>query len=849
MALPPFLTPVDEDMVEKMPLDAIVVLGCRVGPHGVPSGAAERRIVCARAAYAEHGEPPLILSGGKQWHGLSEADAFARRLQALGVAESRLLREQRSQSTRQNARFSVALAREHGFERLGVVSCEWHLARAVAAFRSYGVHVVAIPAAAPPEISRARRWSELAQAAMDRALIRLERVGLLALCVLSLLACQRAAPPGAGAAPSASAHVVAATSADPLLSGDANLRGAALRSLSRTSDANAVERLLGGLSDDSPQALEFAAFGLGRLGAGRASQLSAALSLRAAGLLAADPAPAELPAMLGALAGALGRLSTEEGERSLRGWLSFEAPLADAAALALGELGARRGHLDDETSVALLDAAERTPLAVDSALYPFSRIRIGQSSLDQRLRDVAVKLAAQPSPARPLALRALDRHDAVDALSHVFEDDALEPELRAELSRTLPRFGEPGLRALGKRLARFPSDAAARTKLLESAEFPAWLALFQALPSEPPGAREALTQVASLDVPSGAWQARRAILLRCEAARLLAGQNIDHVTLKSCDSKPEGRSGQLALVAVLGRGKLTGARAERFRALAVSDDALVRQAALRLLSTHDELDANELLSKALADKAPGTIAAAAEVLAARPERAGKRGVSDALTRALQQQRDGKNPAVASALIDAAAALQVLSLASDLEALCQSPSATLRDHSERALVALGRKGKRCTPSESTPSRDVGLTRSDKLKLAFETELGELTLTLDPSQAPNAVGRIEQLVRSGFYDGLELHRFVPGFVLQFGDRGGDGYGGSGADTLRSEPGPSRFGVRAVGFAESGADTGSSQIFVTLGRFPHLDGNATYLGEAGPGWERLVQGDRILKARIAN
>jgi cyclophilin family peptidyl-prolyl cis-trans isomerase len=133
------------------------------------------------------------------------------------------------------------------------------------------------------------------------------------------------------------------------------------------------------------------------------------------------------------------------------------------------------------------------------------------------------------------------------------------------------------------------------------------------------------------------------------------------------------------------------------------------------------------------------------------------------------------------------------------------------------------------------------------LVFETDAGELTLDIDPARAPVSATRVVELARSGFYDGTSVHRVVPGFVVQFGDREGDGYGGAPRPALRSEPSPGAVEAFAVGIAESGEDTGSSQLFVTLGRFPHLDGHSTLLGTAGKGWERVIEGDRIRRVRI--
>ena len=117
----------------------------------------------------------------------------------------------------------------------------------------------------------------------------------------------------------------------------------------------------------------------------------------------------------------------------------------------------------------------------------------------------------------------------------------------------------------------------------------------------------------------------------------------------------------------------------------------------------------------------------------------------------------------------------------------------------------------------------------------------------SWAPVTAARIAELVRSGFYDGVVFHRVVPGFVVQFGDPGGDGYGGAGKAPLRCETSPATFDAGSVGVALAGRDTGSSQLFVTVASYPHLDGDYPLIGKAGPGWDRIAHGDRIVKARI--
>lgn len=131
-----------------MALDAIVVLGCRSGERGRLFGSALRRVERAARAYAEGAAPLVIASGGKTWFGISEADAFAARLIALGVPVARIVREQSSQTTRGNARYVAEIARERGLARLGIVTCDWHMRRALSAFARHALVVEPLPAVA-----------------------------------------------------------------------------------------------------------------------------------------------------------------------------------------------------------------------------------------------------------------------------------------------------------------------------------------------------------------------------------------------------------------------------------------------------------------------------------------------------------------------------------------------------------------------------------------------------------------------------------------------------------------------------------------------------------------------------
>ena len=53
------------------------------------------------------------------------------------------------------------------------------------------------------------------------------------------------------------------------------------------------------------------------------------------------------------------------------------------------------------------------------------------------------------------------------------------------------------------------------------------------------------------------------------------------------------------------------------------------------------------------------------------------------------------------------------------------------------------------------------------IVFETSEGTFEMETYPNEAPKSVAHILTLVRRNFYNGLRVHRLVPGFVVQFGD----------------------------------------------------------------------------------
>jgi cyclophilin family peptidyl-prolyl cis-trans isomerase len=179
---------------------------------------------------------------------------------------------------------------------------------------------------------------------------------------------------------------------------------------------------------------------------------------------------------------------------------------------------------------------------------------------------------------------------------------------------------------------------------------------------------------------------------------------------------------------------------------------------------------------------------------------------------------------------------------------------MRDRGARALRALGDVSAVCAP-EADADRDAGAAAGAPelahllgrdTRVVFTTDAGDLAITFEPALAPIAATRFVALAKAHFYDGIVAHRVVPGFVVQFGDPDGDGYGGAGS-LLRCETSPVAFGPLDVGVALAGRDTGSSQLFVTLARWPHLEGEYARVGRAEGDWWRVAEGDVIRSVKV--
>jgi uncharacterized SAM-binding protein YcdF (DUF218 family) len=137
--------------------DAIVVLGCRILPSGRPGGPAARRVTTAASAYRAGVAPFIVASGGRRWGAQIEARVLRRELIRAGVPADAVIEELCSLSTYENAIFSAAVLRRVvralgtvRKPRAAIVTCPFHLSRALADFRAASVDAFAFPAPATP---------------------------------------------------------------------------------------------------------------------------------------------------------------------------------------------------------------------------------------------------------------------------------------------------------------------------------------------------------------------------------------------------------------------------------------------------------------------------------------------------------------------------------------------------------------------------------------------------------------------------------------------------------------------------------------------------------------------------
>lgn len=87
---------------------------------------------------------PILATGGAPFGGRPEADAMAETLQRDFHAKDIWIEDQ-SNDTAENALYSASTLKEHGIQRVAVISQAWHLPRAIKLFEQQGLTVYPAP--------------------------------------------------------------------------------------------------------------------------------------------------------------------------------------------------------------------------------------------------------------------------------------------------------------------------------------------------------------------------------------------------------------------------------------------------------------------------------------------------------------------------------------------------------------------------------------------------------------------------------------------------------------------------------------------------------------------------------
>nr|WP_310910057.1 peptidylprolyl isomerase [Clostridium estertheticum] len=123
---------------------------------------------------------------------------------------------------------------------------------------------------------------------------------------------------------------------------------------------------------------------------------------------------------------------------------------------------------------------------------------------------------------------------------------------------------------------------------------------------------------------------------------------------------------------------------------------------------------------------------------------------------------------------------------------------------------------------------------------------IKVELYPEIAPNTVRNFVSLVNSGFYNGLNFHRVIPGFMIQGGDPKGTGTGGPGY-AIKGEFSENNFnntlkhGRGVISMARgTEADSAGSQFFIVVA---DSDNNSTALDGKYASFGKVTKGMEIV------
>lgn len=148
-----------------------------------------------------------------------------------------------------------------------------------------------------------------------------------------------------------------------------------------------------------------------------------------------------------------------------------------------------------------------------------------------------------------------------------------------------------------------------------------------------------------------------------------------------------------------------------------------------------------------------------------------------------------------------------------------------------------------PPEPEPFSTETPTELSQYRAVIETSAGPITIAFLPDQAPGHVRNFLRLAQAGVFDGMSVHRVVPGFALQTGSLSSRGPLTEQQQKYVREL-PPEFNdtrhVKGVVSMARGDDPGSAttSFFIVTGDAPSLDGKYTAFG-------RVIDGLAVVEA----
>ena len=635
---------------------------------------------------------------------------------------------------------------------------------------------------------------------------------------------------GKGVPPPSAVPDLTKLAADP----EARVRLRAALAIGRVGLKEGSPSLIKLLADPDPEVRQAAAFALGLIGDAASgpslvpllSDPTSAVRGRAAeaiGLINAKDAAAAVGAMAADYAKTPSVTSMQADDEQ---WPA--AAEAEAFKLALFALVRLRAY--DALAAAILDGSGRPVSTWWPIAYALQRIEDPRAV--PALREL-VQVRGRYTPAFAIRGLAAAKDEKAGPLVLPLLDPVKTP--REVLAAAIRACGALGVRTAAERLATMASDAKIESNLR--------LEAVNAL-----GALKAVDQLPVIqDLMTDDWPPMRAAALR--AAALVDPESFSLVVSGlDADRHWTVRAALADILATLP----PQVSLERLRPMLQDQDKRVVPAVLRALVRHRVPDASEIVLSHLKEADVVIRETAARLIGQLKPAAGLAALRDAYAASGADASYGAR----AAMLDALANYGTPDATDAIRAGLKDKDWAVRVHAVELLAKIDpatdhRMDIRPAPGEPpAPYSDPQLAAREFSPHAFiETVRGTIEFELAVVDAPQTSRNFMSLARKGFFNGLQVHRVVPNFVVQDGDPRGDGEGSPGY-TIRDELNDRPYLRGTVGMALSWRDTGGSQFFITHSPQPHLDARYTVFGHVVNGMDvvdRIQVGDTIERVRV--